>query len=178
MEADFSFILKHHDNIANAIEHYSLFKPQPMRAQITDELWEVTYDRVPRIVELYDDTRGVKLITFVLNNLRWYFHKHVVGTVRERQTKTNLLDIHDESKGLLREAFTDDTIERDNALLVYDILAQLSDFDAYVLRMYVGEDYSASELTEVLGCSKAKVLELYHAALRRAKEVATNGKAP
>lgn len=128
-----------------------------------DELWDVAVDKVPRIVELFDPSRGLTLRGWVMNSLRRYLWKWMR---KEGKRQARLEPLYDEHG-------TEATFELDDKDVVYSVMEKLSPYDRQLLTLHLVAGKSFQEIADMLGCAVGTAHGHYSAALRRARSRAT-----
>lgn len=141
------------------------------RPELIDELLSEAAVRVPIIHDMWDDTVGVKLTTYVFTSLQWYLWKHM-----NKCKKIELPQCSDEEKDELAQVkcrLSDTQIGYD--LEVKDqvqlVLGQLDEYDRWILDAYYMCGWTFEEVGDALGITKITASKHVARAMRRAREI-------
>jgi DNA-directed RNA polymerase specialized sigma24 family protein len=119
-----------------------------------DELYEEVWDRLPRLFELYDESKG-KISSYVYANLRWYLWKKVNKRVAVHAPKDRAVDPSNE------------LVARDE---VQSIIESVDAFDAEMLILRHLRELTYKEIGIHLGVNKTTARKYVLEAEEHARE--------
>lgn len=122
-----------------------------------DTYSEVVIWRLPRLIETWDPTKG-DMMAYIFASISWYCAKRAKKIHNERSRNEYL--IIDEELSV-----------KSHVAANFEILDELSEYDAYLLYHHYVEGFTFREIAEAIGCSVSVARTHTYKALETAKEI-------
>ena len=133
-----------------------------------DDLYSIAQMAVLRAANEWDETKGTKLATHVINMIRWELGHAARKPVTEAQRQaTYSIHDQDEEQGDKWHPIHEDTVEDDN---LFDALTgNFDERDKRIAELRLVDELSFAEIGTELGISGERVRQLFDAMIPRIK---------
>lgn len=142
----------------------NMLKRRVGTAKVDDAWSEVVLPRIHRVCELWDPKQSA-LDAYVIRTMSAYAYKWV-STCSERVRERSTMSLPEDMS-----APPPDEDLRAQLIDLKEVLAELSEFDRWIIRCVVLESYSYSDLAKSTGMSRPRIKALYEAAITRARDI-------